>query len=117
MANRSKRIGTEWETRLLFHARSKGVDVERLTLQGLEDESDLVFRFGDVVVAQAKAEKRLNLSYLKDAERQALMYQKHRNLPYAPAHVLILKRRNHEVGKAYVVQTYDQWLEREAGLE
>lgn len=116
MANRSKAIGTEWETRLINHARLKGVDVERLTLQGKEDESDIKFHFGDVVVGQAKAEKSLNLHHLKAAGDQAAMYAKHRNLMYVPAHVLILKRRNHEVGKAYVVQTYDQWLEREAGL-
>lgn len=109
----TNRKGTLWETKLLNHLRSNGFDVERLRLTGKEDEGDLVVKDGGVVIVEAKDEKRINLAgYLREAEAEAENYAKHRGLdPQLVTPVAIVKRRNHGVGKAYVVMTVDTFFD------
>lgn len=111
MANRNKRVGSEWEGRVLQYLRDNNFDVELLRTTGAEDEGDLVVKVGQPLIIQAKAEKGYNLAYLKDAHEQAGHYAKHRGLDYVPDAVLVLKRRNHPISRAYVVQEFEQWVE------
>lgn len=120
MTNRSKQIGTAWETALVNWFRSKNLwTAERLTLSGKEDEGDvLVVR--DVhlpYIIEAKAERQMNLSgYVLEAEREAANYAKHRNLEHVPYWVVVVKRRNKPAGQAYVVTTLDEFYRQVEGL-
>lgn len=102
MSNPNKRKGDHFERALLEHARERGIRVHRLHDGGTSDEGDLIY-YGQVV-GQAKNTKAIDLAKLKEAEAQA-------ERAGASAHVLIHKRRNHPIGKAYVVMTYDQFLD------
>lgn len=109
----SNRKGSEWELDLLKYFRYNDADYERLHLTGKEDEGDGVLKVGEPLVIQAKNEKGHNLAHLKDAKIQAEWYARHRGLDFIPDWFLIMKRRNHRVSQAYVVQELDQWLRRE----
>src|SRR5690606_14632617 len=57
----NRRRGTQFETDLVKHFRSKGMDTERLRLSGKEDEGDIVVRIGrdQRVVVEAKSGKNI----------------------------------------------------------
>lgn len=106
MTNPNARKGSTFEVALRDHARQRGARVHRMHDQ-LADEGDLLF-FGHVT-AQAKNTKEQKLSWLTEAEAQAQRAQTDKA-------VLIFKRRNHSIGKSYVVQTYDQWLDDQKAI-
>lgn len=114
MVNRSKQIGTEWETRLRDLLRGDGYDVERLALSGPQDEGDLVLKLGplwsDTFIIEAKAEKGLNLAgWIKEAQAEAQNYALHRGIE-VPHFAVVSKRRNHPASQAYVHMTLAEWL-------
>ena len=114
MTNKSKQLGTSWETALVKWFRSKGWIADRLTLAGKEDEGDLYVedRFGIGFVIEAKNERRMNLSaYVQEAEVEAENWIKHRDPGGTrPPWLVIVKRRNRTAGQAYVVTTLDEFL-------
>ena len=113
MTNKSKAIGTEWETRLVEYLRPRMGVAERLTIAGVNDQGDLWFPHGGhYYVVEAKAEKKIDLSaYVTEAEREAFHFAKARGIPEHLVHPMaIVKRRNYPVGKAYVVHTLDSYI-------
>jgi hypothetical protein len=119
MSNTSAARGSAWERALLKHLRDKGYDVERLRLAGKEDEGDLSIRIGDErYIIEAKAVARLNLAgWVEEAEVEANNFAKHRpNLTTVPTGAVVLKRRGHSTGKAYVVLEFDTYLRLISGL-
>ena len=123
MTNRSKGIGSEWETRLLSYFRSRGWRAERLALAGANDEGDLFvgIDLADFVV-EAKAEKKIDLaSYVKEAELEAFNHAKARGRHTRDGAVdpaswlVIVKRRNQPVNKAYVVTTLEEFIRQVEG--
>jgi len=112
---KNRRAGALWETTLLDYLRSTGHKAERLRLAGTNDEGDIALMGNDFnadVIIEAKAEKQINLaSYVGEAEKEAGNYARRRGID--PADVdwcAVVKRRNHPVGKAYVVMTLDHYL-------
>ncbi len=112
MVNKSKAVGTEWETRLVEYLRPRFGNCERLTLNGSLDEGDLYFYWNDLTfVIEAKAERAINLaSYMKEAAAEAGNFAKKRPMRGKPFGVAIVKRRNHGVDKAYVVMELDTFV-------
>lgn len=112
---RNRRAGALWETTLLNYLRSTGHKAERLRLAGTNDEGDIVVTGNwpsRALVIEAKAEKQMNLaSYVQEAESEAGNYATRRGLPaYDVDWCAVIKRRNHPVGKAYVVMTLGHFL-------
>ncbi|MEO3922991.1 hypothetical protein ABGB07_03795 [Micromonosporaceae bacterium B7E4] len=70
--NRSKRIGTAWETAIVDYLRAVGVPhAERRALGGTHDRGDVAGIPG--VVIEAKNEKTITLAaYLDEAEQERL---------------------------------------------
>jgi hypothetical protein len=121
MSNTSAARGSAWERASLKHARDeKGLDAERLRLTGKEDEGDIVIRIGEQrFIQENKAVARLNLSgWVDEAEVEAKNFAAHRpNInPDNVFGAVVLKRRNHGVGKAFVVMEYDTYLRLIAGM-
>lgn len=114
MANKSGRIGSEWESRLLgwFRGRPKW-RAERLHLAGVNDEGDLVVYdpWGDDPwIVEAKAERQMNLSaYVREAEVEAANYARARGMRRVPNWIVVVKRRNQPINKAYVVCTLEEF--------
>ncbi len=111
----SKRRGADFETDLVTLLREAGLDVERLTKTGREDEGDLVVKTpdGSVTVVEAKNEKSIDLpGYLREAFAEEGNYIKHRPglNPDAVEAVAIVKARGRNARKAYVVSTVERFF-------
>ena len=64
----NRRAGAEWETRLLHQLRDTGHDIERLHLNGREDEGDLILTTGNkTYVIEAKAGQQHLAQFVKEA--------------------------------------------------
>lgn len=109
----SSRRGPLWETKLLDHLRGHGFDVERLRLTGREDEGDLVIKDGGVVIIEAKDDKTFNISgWLREAAAEAVNYARHRSIDAScVTPVVVVKRRNYPVGRAYLVMELDTFFD------
>lgn len=97
--------------------RESGYDVERLRQTGEKDEGDLLIRTMPFsterrFVVEAKRRKTLDLSgWVAEAEAERDNYVKHRGLMIPVGAVVIHKARNKGIGKSYVTQTLDDWME------
>lgn len=97
------RTGAEWEWRLARYLQHWFPLAEPRRQGGKNDRGDIAGIFDTVI--EAKAERKIDLAgAMKEAEVEA------RNAGVS-LKVCIFKRRNHPVGKAYVVQELDQWAE------
>ena len=77
---RNRRAGAEWETRLLHQLRDTGHNIERLHLNGKEDEGDLILTTGNkTYIIEAKAGQPHLAQFVKQASREARNYETHRN--------------------------------------
>lgn len=105
-ARASKRRGASFETDLLKGLRGEGLEVERLTKTGKDDEGDLVVsdEWGKVIL-EAKNEAKIDLPrYIREAMLEADNYAKHRNLPRQEiTAAAIVKARGKSWKDAYVV--------------
>lgn len=113
MTTKSRRIGSEWELRILRWVREQGLKAERLRLAGKDDEGDIAVEdVGLTYVVEAKAEQKMDLSgYVREAEVEAVNYAKARGIdPERVMPIVIVKRRSQPVEKAYVVTTVDQFF-------
>jgi len=116
----NRRRGTQFETDLVKHFRSKGMDTERLRLSGKEDEGDIVVRIGrdQRVVVEAKSGKNIRPRFWwnEEAVPEARNYTKRRSLlneEVTPA--LVMKEHNKAIGKSLVtidLDTFTDLLER-----
>ena len=115
MITKNKRTGSEWETRVLKYLRGRKISAERGANTGAKDEGDLWFRHGrwDIpFVIECKAEKAMNLSgYVTEAKVEAKNWVENRDNEDLPYPIVVIKRRNHPVNKAYVVMELDDFAE------
>lgn len=114
MANPSKRKGSDWEVALRDYALDNGIDITRLSANGSRDMGDLAIRLGGKhYVVEAKAAKSLDLAtWVTEAAVEADNYATLNRLDRALAvPIVVVKRRMAGVGKAYVVQELDWWLD------
>lgn len=113
MSNPSRRKGSSYESLLEGELRGRFGNAERLPLNGTLDEGDIWFHWqGQPYVIEAKAERSINLSaYVKEAREEASNWWAKRKAQWPlPIPVAIVKRRNHGVGKSYVVMELDQFV-------
>lgn len=110
--SRNRRAGAEWETRLLHQLRNTGHDIERLHLNGREDEGDLILKTGNhTYVIEAKAGQPHLAQFVKQASREARNYETHRNhKPQTAIGLVVMKQRNKPWSEAYVVSTLNELL-------
>jgi hypothetical protein len=101
----SKRKGSAWEVQLRDHlATALGRPVHRLALSGTRDIGDLTIEGVDMTI-EAKACKTLDLGgWMNELATE----QAHRRSRWG---ALIVKRRNHGTGRAYVVMEVDQFAD------
>jgi hypothetical protein len=113
MANPNGRKGAQFETDVMKWLRSKGVTAERLTKAGAKDEGDLVTIIaGQTYILELKNRKKLDLpEFWEEAQVESDNYAKARGMSYTPPSFVIVKRRNHGVDRAWVIQDLRQWLE------
>lgn len=109
---RNRRAGAEWETRLLHQLRDIGHDIERLHLNGREDEGDLILKTGNhTYVIEAKAGQQHLAQFVKEATCEARNYETHRNLvDKSTIGLVVMKQRNKPWSEAYVVSTLNELL-------
>ena len=117
MANPNGRKGSKWETDLLKFVRGIGLWIERLTKAGANDEGDLVTIVGGkTYIFELKNVKKMDLpKFWEEAKVEAKNYAKARNLEVVPPAFVIVKRRNHGIEKAWVIQDLDQWIQERVG--
>lgn len=110
--SRNRRAGAEWETRLLHQLRDTGHDIERLHLNGREDEGDLILKTGNkTYVIEAKAGQQHLAQFVKEATCEARNYETHRNKQNQSAiGLVVIKQRNKPWSEAYVVSTLNELL-------
>lgn len=104
MVNRAKQRGTAWEVRLVAYLREHGFPyASRLPLAGKNDVGDI----GGVplVCIEAKSHKSFDLASWIDE------MVKEKETAGASLGVVIVPRRNHATGRAYVIQELDQWVQ------
>lgn len=110
--SRNRRAGAEWETRLLHQLRDTGHDIERLHLNGREDEGDLILQTGHkTYILEAKAGQPHLAQFVKQASREARNYEIHRNREnQSTIGLVVMKQRNKPWSEAYVVSTLAELL-------
>ena len=110
--SKNRRAGAEWETRLLHQLRDTGHDIERLHLNGREDEGDLILKTGHkTYIIEAKAGQQHLAQFVKEATCEARNYETHRNRENQSAiGLVVLKQRNKPWSEAYVVSTLNELL-------
>lgn len=110
--SRNRRAGAEWETRLLHQLRNTGYDIERLHLNGHEDEGDLILKTGHkTYILEAKAGQPHLAQFVKQASKEARNYEQHRNREnQSTIGLVVMKQRNKPWSEAYVVSTLNELL-------
>lgn len=110
--SRNRRAGAEWETRLLHQLRDTGHNIERLHLNGREDEGDLILKTGHkTYILEAKAGQPHLAQFVKQASREARNYETHRNKQNnSTIGLVVMKQRNKPWSEAYVVSTLAELL-------
>lgn len=114
MSTYNKRKGATFETDVLKWLRSKKIIAERLTKAGSKDEGDVVIYVNNEPrVLELKATKKIDLpTFWAEATVEASNFAKARALPTTPNSYIILKRRMAGIEKAWVIQSLEQWIER-----
>jgi hypothetical protein len=108
----NKAKGSKFETDVMKYLRKLGHFAERLAKAGSNDEGDIVTIIaGQTYILECKNRKSINLpQFWAEAQTEAANYAKARELPVSPLAFVIVKRRQHGVEKAWVIQDLDQWL-------
>ena len=109
---RNRRAGAEWDIRLLHQLRNTGHEIERLHLNGREDEGDLILQTGHkTYVIEAKAGQQHLAQFVKEATSEARNYETHRNREnQSTIGLVVIKQRNKPWSEAYVVSTLAELL-------
>lgn len=104
MSNPNKRKGTLWESAIVTFIRERiGLRAYRPAQSGLRDEGDI--HGVDPFILQAKDDKSFAISkWVADAEAQAV----NAGQPFA---AVVVKKRRASTGRAYVIQSLDQWVQ------
>lgn len=112
MANPNGRKGAQFETDVLNELRSNDVEAERLARKGSLDEGDLAVRtkHGRVYILELKNVARWLLNqWWDEATVEAANYAKARGSAL-PDGLVVIKRRNRGINKAWVVSNLEQWI-------
>lgn len=109
----NKRKGSGWEVELVDYFRDRDLVAERLRLTGSADEGDLwFFKDKKFFVVEAKNTKGfLPGQWIKEAVVEAENWLKKRKSKGPAIPIVIAKRRQHGVGKAYVILELDTFME------
>ena len=112
MSSYNKVKGSKFETDVMKYLRKLGHFAERLAKAGSNDEGDIVTIIaGQTYILECKNRKSLNLpAFWDEAQAEAKNYAKARGMVATPPAFVIVKRRQHGVEKAWVIQDLDQWL-------
>ncbi len=112
MSSYNKAKGSKFETDVMKYLRKLGHFAERLAKAGSNDEGDIVTIIaGQTYILECKNRKSLNLpAFWDEAQVEAKNYAKARGMVATPPAFVIVKRRQHGVEKAWVIQDLDQWL-------
>ena len=112
MANPNGRKGAQFETDVMRWLRKHEAVAERLTKAGAKDEGDMyVFLQGKTYIFELKNRKKLDLpGFWDEAQVEAKNYAKARGLATIPPAFVVVKRRNHGIEKAWVIQDLEQWM-------
>ena len=112
MSSYNKVKGSKFETDVMKYLRKLGHFAERLAKAGSNDEGDIVTIIaGQTYILECKNRKSLNLpAFWDEAQVEAKNYAKARRMVATPPAFVIVKRRQHGVEKAWVIQDLDQWL-------
>ena len=99
MANPSKARGTEWEQRIVAYLRDRGLNPQRMPPAGRLDVGDITVTDadGDRWIIEAKATKSIDLA---GGMNELAAEKLNAGVTFG---ALIVKRRNHATGRAYVV--------------
>jgi Holliday junction resolvase len=109
----NKRKGSGWEVELVEYFRDQGLVAERLRLSGTNDEGDLwFFKNKKFIIVEAKNTKGfLPGQWMKEAVLEAQNWLKKRKSSGPAIPIVIAKRRQHNVGKAFVIIELDTFME------
>ena len=112
MSSYNKAKGSKFETDIMKYLRKLGHFAERLAKAGASDEGDIVAIIaGQTYILECKNRKSINLpQFWDEARTEAKNYAKARGLSLSPLAFVIVKRRQHGIEKAWVIQDLDQWL-------
>ena len=112
MGTYNKVKGSKFEVDVMKYIRSLGHFAERLAKAGASDEGDIVTIIaGQTYILECKNRKSMNLpAFWDEAQVEAKNYAKARGMVATPPAFVIVKRRQHGVEKAWVIQDLDQWL-------
>jgi Holliday junction resolvase len=113
MSSYNKQKGSKFETDVMKYLRKLGHFAERLAKAGANDEGDIVTIIaGQTYILECKNRKSMNLpAFWDEAQVEAKNYAKARGMVATPPAFVIVKRRQHGVEKAWVIQDLDQWLQ------
>jgi Holliday junction resolvase len=108
----NKQKGSKFETDVMKYLRKLGHFAERLAKAGANDEGDIVTIIaGQTYILECKNRKSMNLpAFWDEAQVEAKNYAKARGMVATPPAFVIVKRRQHGIEKAWVIQDLDQWL-------
>lgn len=112
-ARANKRKGADWEIALRDGFRSEGFDVERLHLNGKDDEGDLVIREADGVylVIEAKDSAFTPGPFIGEIEREVEAFARNREIDGSDVDgIVIVKRRGQNWRKAFVLTTVEDYF-------
>ena len=117
MSSYNKAKGSKFETDVMKYLRKLGHFAERLAKAGANDEGDIVTIIaGQTYILECKNRKSLNLpAFWDEAQVEAKNYAKARGMVATPPAFVIVKRKQHGVEKAWVIQDLDQWLQDRSG--
>lgn len=114
MSTAGKRRGAQFETDVLRWIRSQaGLPAERLRLAGKDDEGDIAVQdVGLTYLLELKATQKLDLAgAVAEVMTERVNYAKARGLdPATVMPLVVFKRRNHGIAKAYVVTTVEEFF-------
>jgi Holliday junction resolvase len=113
MSSYNKAKGSKFETDVMKYLRKLGHFAERLAKAGANDEGDIVTIIaGQTYILECKNRKSINLpQFWAEAQTEAANYAKARGLTLSPPAFVIVKRKQHGVEKAWVIQDLDQWVQ------
>ena len=109
----NKRKGSQWETDLVEYFRSLDLLAERLRLSGSYDEGDLwFFANRKYFIVEAKNEKGFKPGpWMQEAVLERDNWMKRRKKSGRAIPLVIAKRRQSNVSKAFVIIQLDEFME------
>lgn len=111
-ARRNRAAGSRWEIDIVNGLRSLGFEVDRLHLNGKEDEGDVVVREdGIYTVIEAKSGALHPSDFIRQADLEAKNFAKHRGLDMDDVEgIVICKTRGKPWHEAVILMSMDTYF-------